>query len=96
MTATAQPQITQTLTLRRMKASDWAAYQRREREREEMTDTLNRGVREISKSMNDMTGWADRIMRAVLAPMGSDIKTIWDASKENKNGGAAYKHDEKR
>ena len=74
----------------------YQAYARREREREEMTDILNRGAREINKSMNDMTGWADRIMTAVLAPMGKDIKTIWDTSKQIKNGGAPYKHDEKR
>jgi hypothetical protein len=72
------------------------AYHRREREREDMTDNLNRGLREINKSMNDLTGWADRIMQAVLRPMGSDIKTIWDVSKNNKNGSAPYRHDEKR
>lgn len=65
-----------------------------DREREDMTEILNRGTREINKSMNDMTGWADRIMKAILAPMGNDIKTIWDSTKI-KQGNAPYKHDEK-
>jgi hypothetical protein len=76
-----------------MKANNWAAYQRREREREEMTDTLNRGAREINKSLNELEGWGDRIMRAILAPAGKEAK-LWFNNQSTKNGGAPYKREQ--
>jgi len=66
-----------------------------DREREDMTDVLNRGNRQINQSMNEMTGWGDRIMAKILAPVGDDA-ILWYNPTRNKNGGAHYQHDEKK
>ena len=66
-----------------------------DREREDMTDTLNRGNRQINASMNEMTGWADRVMAKILTPVGDDA-ILWYNPIRGNSGGAHYKHDEKR
>jgi hypothetical protein len=58
------------ITILNMKAN-WREFQEREEAREDVIDTLTLGTREINKNMNGMEGWADRIMRAVLAPAGT-------------------------
>lgn len=49
--------------------SKLSEFNKREREREDMVEELNRGRREIDKNMKGMDGWADRIMAAILAPL---------------------------
>lgn len=45
----------------------WQLHNQREKEREDMTDVLNRGTREINKNMNELEGWAARIMKSIGA-----------------------------
>lgn len=68
-------------------------YAKHEREREAIVSELNAGTREMNKNLNEIEGWADRVMRAILAPMGDNAKTIWNPSPR-KNGGAAYKREQ--
>lgn len=46
---------------------DLREYDKREKEREDMIELLNRGNREINKNMNEFEGWAGRIMKAIGA-----------------------------
>lgn len=63
-----------------------------DREREEMTDQLNRGNRAINSGLNELEGWADRIMAKILQPAGTDA-ILWYDSFRSKNGGTAYKRE---
>jgi hypothetical protein len=76
-----------------METNKWRAFRQREREREELTETLNRGIREINKNMNEMEGWAERIMRSILTPAGNDAM-LWYQPLKSKNGGAPYKREQ--
>jgi hypothetical protein len=76
-----------------MTENNWQASRRRDNEREELIDNLTRGTREINKNMNEMEGWADRIMRAVLTPAGKDA-TLWYNNLSTKKGGAPYKREQ--
>lgn len=65
-----------------------------DREREEMTDQLNRGRREINANLNELEGWADRIMGAILKPAGSDAVLWFDSFKSKSGNGAPYKREQ--
>lgn len=68
-------------------------FEKHEAERQEMTNRLQQANRELNQNMNEFEGWADRVMRSILAPIGSDIKTIWNASKQ-RNSNAPYKREQ--
>jgi hypothetical protein len=76
-----------------MKANAWSEFHKREEEREELMQQLNRGTREINKNMNDLEGWADRIMGSILRPAGTDAM-LWYNNLSTKNGGAPYKREQ--
>lgn len=62
---------------------------KRDKERYDLTNTLNRGRREIDINIHELNGWADRIMRSILAPLGYGAEQYWP--KNNSHGGAQYK-----
>lgn len=64
-----------------------------DREFENLTDQLNRGRREINNGLNELEGWSDRIMAAILRPAGNDA-VLWYDSFKSKNGGAPYKREQ--
>lgn len=67
---------------------------RHEKEFADVTDQLNRGNRGINAGMNELEGWADRVMGAILKPAGSDA-VLWYDSFKSKNGrGAPYKREQ--
>lgn len=61
-----------------------------EREFGVLTDQLNSGNRGINAGMNELEGWAERLMTKILAPMGGDIKTVYTPPQGNS---AHYKRD---
>lgn len=65
-----------------------------EREFEDLTDTLKRGSRQINAGMNELEGWSDRIMAAILKPAGDDAILWYDSFKIKNGNGAPYKREQ--
>lgn len=55
---------------------NWRAYKEREDEREALTADLQRGEREMQKSMRSLEGWSDRIMASILKPTKDEYSKL--------------------
>lgn len=70
--------------------NNYKAYRQREIEREDLISKLNQQNRETARNTHEFEGWADRIMRSLLSPLGNEANHYWNPQR-NKNGQAHYK-----
>lgn len=56
----------------------YQAWKQREREAEDLMSKLNQQNRETNRNLHDFEGWADKIMRNILNPLGEDATQIWN------------------
>lgn len=51
----------------------YQVYNKRESERQDTTDELNRGRRQLESGLKEIEGWPERVMAKLLAPLKNNL-----------------------